>query len=53
MRILYVGLASGRTNAGIWPQLCADPGYVKMRIDRIALLNLAEADKVKRDCNLK
>lgn len=51
--ILYVGPESGRTTAGISPKLCADPGYVKMRLDRIALLNLAEADKVKRDCNLK
>ena len=33
--------------------LVADPAYIKMRLDRIALLNLAEADKVKRDCSLK
>jgi hypothetical protein len=51
--ILYVGPASGRTTSGIWPQLCADPSYVKMRIDRITLVGLpqAEADAVKRVCN--
>jgi len=49
--ILYTG--PGRTNSGIWPQLCADPGYVKMRIHRIALVGLppAQADAVKRACN--
>lgn len=51
--VLYVGPASGRTSAGISPTLCADPAYIKMRFDRIALINIAEADKVKRDCNLK
>jgi hypothetical protein len=51
--VLYVGPASGRTSAGISPTLCADPAYIKMRLDRIALIDLAEADKVKRDCNLK
>ena len=51
--VLYVGPASGRTSAGISPTLCADPAYIKMRLDRIALLNMAEADKVKRACNLK
>lgn len=49
--ILYTG--PGRTNSGIWPQLCADPGYVTMRIDRITLVGLppAQADAVKRVCN--
>ena len=53
--ILYVGPASGRTTAGISPALCADPGYVKMRLDRIALMGLppGEADVVKRQCNVK
>ena len=51
--VLYVGPASGRTSAGISPTLCADPTYIKMRLDRIALLNIGETDKVKRDCNLK
>ena len=51
--VLYVGPASGRTSAAISRTLCADPAYIKMRLDRIALLNMAEADKVKRDCNLK
>jgi len=51
--ILYTGPESGRTSSGIWPQLCADPGYVKMRIDRITLIGLppAQADAVKRVCN--
>ena len=51
--VLYVGPASGRTSSGISPALCADPAYIKMRLDRITLLNMAEADKVKGDCNLK
>jgi hypothetical protein len=51
--ILYMGPESGRTRSGIWPQLCADPGYVKMRIDRITLVGLppTQADAVKRVCN--
>ena len=51
--VLYVGPPSGRTSTAISRKLCADPGYIKMRLDRIALLNLAEADQVKRDCSLK
>ena len=51
--VLYVGPASGRTSAPISRTLCADPAYIKMRLDRIALLKLPEADRVKRDCNLK
>ncbi len=51
--ILYMG--PDRTTSGIWPQLCADPGYVKMRIDRIVLIGLppAQADAVKRVCNVR
>ena len=51
--ILYTG--PDKTSSGIWPQLCADPGYVKMRVDRIALIGLppAQADAVERVCNLK
>ena len=51
--VLYVGPASGRTAAAISRTLCGDPAYIKMRLDRIALLNIPEADKVKRDCSLK
>ena len=51
--ILYTG--PDKTSSGIWPQLCADPGYIKMRVDRIALIGLPppQADAVKRVCNLK
>jgi hypothetical protein len=51
--ILYTG--PEKTSAGIWTQLCADPGYVKMRVDRITLIGLppAQADAVKRVCNPK
>jgi hypothetical protein len=44
-----------QTTSGIWPQLCADPSYVKMRIDRIMLIGLppAQADTVKRACNVR
>jgi hypothetical protein len=53
--ILYTGPESGRTSSGISPQLCADPAYVKMRIDRITLVGLppGEADAVKRVCNMR
>jgi hypothetical protein len=53
--LLYVGPESARSSVGIWPQLCADPGYVRMRLDRIALIGLpsAQADAVKRVCNVK
>ena len=51
--VLYVGPASGRTSAAISRTLCADPGYIKMRLDRIALLNIPEANQVKRDCSLR
>jgi len=53
--ILYVGPDSDRSSAGIWPQLCADPGYVQMRLDRIALIGLpiAQAEAVKRVCNVR
>jgi len=50
--ILYVG--RGRTSAPIAPELCADTAYIKMRLDRIALVGLpdAEAEIVKRTCNV-
>lgn len=52
--ILYVG-REPRTTAPIAADLCADPAYLKMRVDRIALIGLppAEADRVKRACNVK
>ena len=52
--VLYVGPESGRTTAGISPALCADPGYVKLRLERIALIGLplGEADKLKRECHV-
>lgn len=51
--ILYVGRK--HTSAPIAPDLCADSGYIKMRLDRIALVDLPqeEADRVKRLCNVK
>jgi len=51
--ILYVGPESSRTSAAISRKLCADPAYIKMRLERIALVSLPEAVKGKRDCNLK
>jgi len=53
--ILYVGPERTRTSAPIAPDLCADTAYIKMRLDRIALVGLpqGEADRVKRLCNLK
>jgi len=52
---LYVGPQSSRTQSGIWQQLCADPGYVKMRLDRLALVGLqdGQAEAVKKACGLR
>ena len=46
---------SSHTAAPIAPDLCADRAYIKMRLDRIALIGLpqGEADRVKRLCNVK
>jgi hypothetical protein len=51
--ILYVGRE--HTSAPIAPDLCADSAYIKMRLDRIALIGLpqGEADRVKRSCTAK
>jgi hypothetical protein len=53
--ILYAGPESGRTTAPVSPLLCADPAYIKMRLDRIALIGLpqGEADRIKRQCEVK
>jgi hypothetical protein len=51
--ILFVG--EEHTSAPIAPDLCADTAYVKMRLDRIAVIGLpeGEADRVRRSCNVK
>jgi hypothetical protein len=48
--ILFVG--EEHTSAPIAPDLCADTAYVKMRLDRIAVIGLPqeEADRVRRSC---
>jgi hypothetical protein len=50
-------LFTGRTvtSAPIAPELCADPGYIKMRLERIALIGLpqGEADRVRSSCKVK
>ena len=53
--VLYVGPASGRTTAPLSPVLCADPNYVKIRLERIALVGLppGEADIVRRLCHVE
>ena len=51
--ILDTGPNSNHTSAPISAKLCADPSYIKMRLARIALIGIKEADKVKRDCNVK
>ena len=52
---LYTGSGADRTSAPLSPTLCADPNYVKMRLERIALAGLppGEADHVKRLCGGK
>lgn len=51
--IIYLG--KGSTQAPLSPTLCDDPGYAKMRLERIALVGLppAEGDRVKRLCRIK
>jgi hypothetical protein len=53
--VLLMGPASAQTSAPISPTLCADPGYIKMRLDRMALVGLApaEAASVKRACGVQ
>ena len=53
--ILYVGPESNRTSAPLSPTLCADPNYIKMRLERIAIVGLppGEAAKVKRLCHVE
>jgi hypothetical protein len=50
--ILYMGPQSSRTSAPLSPALCADPAYIRMRLDRITLVGLppAETDRLKRQC---
>ena len=52
--ILYVGPKSSRTTATLSPTLCADSNYIKMRLERIAIVGLpqGEADRVKRLCQI-
>ena len=51
--IIYLGKNS--TTAPLSPSLCADPNYVKMRLERIAFAGLpeGEADRVRRLCGVK
>jgi hypothetical protein len=51
--ILYVG--RGSTPPPLSPTLCADPQYVKTRLERIAIAGLppAEAERIKRFCGVK
>jgi hypothetical protein len=52
--ILYMGPQSARTSAPISSALCADPAYIKMRLDRIAMVGLppGEGDAVRRACGV-
>jgi hypothetical protein len=51
--IIYLGRNS--TKAPLSPSLCADPAYIKTRLDRIALggLSAGEADRVRKLCGVK
>ena len=53
--ILFMGPESAQTKAPISPALCADPAYIKMRLERIALVGLpaGEATAVKRACKVQ
>jgi hypothetical protein len=49
--VLYLGAPSEITDRPFPPALCADPTYMKMRLDRFALMGMsAGADRLKRDC---
>ncbi len=50
--ILYVGPPSAMTNSRLPPALCTEPGYVEMRLARIALAGgpKVEADRLKEYC---
>lgn len=55
LAVLYMGPESARTRAPVSPSPCADPAYVKMGLDRIALTGLpaGEAAAVKRACGVQ
>lgn len=50
--VLYLGAPSAMTESRLSPELCSEPGYVEMRLKRIALAGLpqVEADVLKRLC---
>ena len=50
--VLYLGPASQTESEPLSPALCAEPGYVQMRLKRISLAGLPppEVDRVKKLC---
>jgi hypothetical protein len=49
--VLYLGAPSEITYRPLPPSLCADTTYIKMRLDRYALLGMsAGADRLRQDC---
>ena len=50
--VLYLGPQSALTNARLSPALCADAGYVEMRVQRMTLTGTpqTEAERFKQNC---
>jgi hypothetical protein len=50
--VLYLGPQSALTNARLSPALCADSGYVEMRMQRMALAGVprTEGERFKQTC---
>lgn len=50
--LLYLGPPSAITRSRLPPALCADPAYMKMRLERLALVGgpPGEAEQLKQYC---
>jgi hypothetical protein len=50
--LLYLGPPSAITRSRLPPALCADPAYMKMRLERLALVGgpPGEAERLKQYC---
>lgn len=48
--VLYLGPPSAITQSRLWRELCADPAYVKMRIERLTEFASSGADAFKAEC---
>ena len=48
--VLYLGPPSTITQSRLWRELCADPAYIKMRVERLTEFSSSGADSFKAEC---